>query len=86
MANIMLTTGDGFEGYEIVEYHGVVNGQIALSSNFFKDLSSNLAEITAQESTVFTNKLESASENAIDNLIKVATTHLMHFLRRRTAR
>lgn len=72
MANIMLTTGSGFEGYEIVEYLGFVNGQIALSSNFFKDLSSNLAEITAQESTAFTNKLESASENAIENLIKVA--------------
>ncbi|MBO5089031.1 MAG: YbjQ family protein [Lachnospiraceae bacterium] len=73
MANIMLTTGSSFEGYEIVEYLGFVNGQIALSSNFFKDLSSNLAEINAQESTAFTNKLESASENAIENLVKVAT-------------
>lgn len=73
MANIMLTTGGSFEGYEIVEYLGFVNGQIALSSNFFKDFSSNLAELTAQESTVFTSKLESASENAIENLIKVAT-------------
>lgn len=72
MANIMLTTGASFEGYEIVEYLGFVNGQIALSSNFFKDFSSNLAELTTQENTVFTSKLESASETAIENLIKVA--------------
>ena len=38
MGEIMLTTGNGFEGYEVVEYLGFVNGQIALSSNFFKDL------------------------------------------------
>lgn len=72
MGDIMLTTGSGFDGYDIVEYLGFVNGQIALSSNFFKDLSSNLAELTAQESTVFTNKLENASENAVENLIQVA--------------
>ena len=72
MAEIKLTTSNGFEGYEIVEYLGFINGQIAISSNFLKDLSSNLAELNAQESTAFTNKLENASENALDNLIKVA--------------
>lgn len=72
MADIKLTTGNGFEGYEVVEYLGFVSGQIALSSNFLKELSSNLAEWTAQESTAFTNKLENASENAIENLIQVA--------------
>ncbi|MCM1158447.1 MAG: heavy metal-binding domain-containing protein [Bacteroidales bacterium] len=74
MGEIMLTTGSGFEGYDVVEYLGFVNGQIALSSNFFKDLSSNLAELSTQESTAFTNKLENASENAILNLTQVART------------
>lgn len=72
MGEIKLTTGSGFEGYEIVEYLGFVNGQIAMSSNFFKELSSNLAEFSTQESTAFTNKLENASETAVENLIKVA--------------
>lgn len=72
MEEIKLTTGESFEGYEILEYLGFVNGQIALSSNFFKDLSSNIAEFTTQESTAFTNKLENASGNAIENLKKVA--------------
>ena len=35
-------------------------------------MSSNLADFSAQESTAFTNKLENASENAIENLLKVA--------------
>lgn len=72
MSDIKLTTGNGFEGYEIEEYLGFVSGQIALSSNFFKELSSNLAEWTAQESTAITNKLENSSENAMQNLLKVA--------------
>lgn len=72
MSGIKLTTGEGFEGYEIVEYLGVVNGQIALSSNFFKDFSTNIAELSMQESAAFTNRLENASGNAIENLIKVA--------------
>ena len=57
MGEIMLTTGSGFEGYEVVEYLGFVNGQIALSSNFFKYLSSNLGEWTMQDSTTVSNKL-----------------------------
>ncbi len=72
MGEIKMTTGSNFEGYEIMEYLGFVNGQIAMSSNFFKELSSNLAEFSTQESTVFTNKLENASETAIENLIKAA--------------
>lgn len=72
MGDIKLTTGNSFEGYEIEEYLGVVNGQIALSSNFLKELSSNLAEWTTQESTAITNKLENSSENAVQNLVTAA--------------
>jgi uncharacterized protein YbjQ (UPF0145 family) len=72
VGDVKLTSGSGFEGYDIVEYLGFVNGQIALSSNFFKDLSSNIAEWSAQENSVITSKLENASENAIENLVKIA--------------
>jgi uncharacterized protein YbjQ (UPF0145 family) len=72
VGDVKLTSGNGFEGYDIVEYLGFINGQIALSSNFFKDLSSNIAEWSAQENSVITSKLENASENAIENLIKIA--------------
>jgi len=72
MGDIKLTSGESFEGYDIVEYLGFINGQIALSSNFFKDLSSNIAEWSAQENSAITNKLENASENALENLVKIA--------------
>lgn len=67
-----MTTGSNFEGYEIVDYLGIVNGQIALNSNFFKELSTNIVEMNTQESTAITNKLESASENAVENLMIAA--------------
>lgn len=72
MADIMLTSGDSFEGYEITEYLGFISGQIAMSSNFIKDVSSSIAEWSAQDSTAFTSKLENASATALENLIKVA--------------
>lgn len=67
--NIKLTTGASFEGYEIVEYLGFVSGQIALGST----LLSNITEMTAQESTTFTNKLQHASDTALEKLYKNAT-------------
>lgn len=72
MAEIMITTGSSFEGYEIVEYLGFINGQIAMSSNFIKDISANIAEWSAQESTAITSKLENASETAMQDLVNVA--------------
>lgn len=66
--NVRLTTGSSFEGYEIVEYLGFVSGQIALGSSFL----SNITEMTAQESTTFTNKLQHASDTALDKLCKAA--------------
>lgn len=66
--DIKMTTGSSFEGYEIVEYLGFVSGQIALGSSFL----SNITEMTAQESTTFTNKLQHASDTALDKLCKAA--------------
>lgn len=72
MGDIKLTSGESFQGYDIVEYLGFINGQIALSSNFIKELSSNIAEWSVQESTTITNKLGSTSENALENLMNIA--------------
>ncbi len=66
--DVKLTTGSSFEGYEIVEYLGFVSGQIALGTSFL----SNITEMTTQESTTFTNKLQHASDTALDKLCKAA--------------
>lgn len=46
MTEVMLTSGQGFEGYEIVEYLGFVNVQSVLSSNFFKGFAAGVSEMS----------------------------------------
>lgn len=70
MADIMMTSGVGFEGYEVVGYLGFVNGQTALGSRLFQEF--NIVDMSSQESSAFTNKLQQASENALDKLSDVA--------------
>lgn len=72
MGEIMLTSGSGFEGYEIVEYLGFVSGQTALGSNLIKGIATGVTEMSDAESEKLTNKLEQSSELAIEKLKKIA--------------
>lgn len=72
MAEIMLTSGQSFEGYEIVEYLGFVNVQSVLSSNFFKGFATGVSEMSDSESEKLTSKLEQVNETALKRLQKVA--------------
>lgn len=72
MSDIMLTSGFNFEGYEIKEYLGFVNGQTALGSNFFKGLAAGVTEMSDAESEKLTSKLEQANDLAMEKLKKVA--------------
>ncbi len=73
MAEIMLTSGQSFEGYEIVEYLGFVNVQSVLSSNFFKGIAAGVSEMSDSESEKLTSKLEQVNETALKRLQKVAS-------------
>ncbi|MGN0390949.1 MAG: heavy metal-binding domain-containing protein [Wujia sp.] len=72
MAEIMLTSGQSFEGYEIVEYLGFVNVQSVLSSNFFKGFAAGVSEMSDSESEKLTSKLEQVNETALKRLQKMA--------------
>lgn len=72
MAGIMLTSGQSFEGYEIIEYLGFVNVQSVLSSNIFKGLAAGVSEMSDSESEKLTSKLEQANETALKRLQKAA--------------
>lgn len=72
MAEIMITSGSGFEGYEIDTYLGFVTGQTVLGSNFFKGLAAGVTEISDAESEKLTSKLEQANELAMEKLTKIA--------------
>ena len=72
MADVMMTSGSSFEGYEIVEYLGFVNVQTVLASNFFKGIAAGVTEMSDAESEKLTSKLEQANEVAIEKLMGVA--------------
>ena len=73
MAEIMLTSGQNFEGYEIVEYLGFVNVQSVLSSNFFKGFAAGVSEMSDSESEKLTSKLEQVNETALKRLQNMAS-------------
>lgn len=72
MADMMMTSGSSFEGYEIIDYLGFVNCQTALASNFFKGIAAGVTEMSDAESEKLTSKLEQANELAMEKLMKAA--------------
>ena len=68
MADILLTTGTGFEGYEVVDYLGIVCGESILGSNFIKGLAASVTNASEQDLV----KVETAREDAEKSLIKAA--------------
>lgn len=72
MGEIMLTSGSGFEGYEVIEYLGIVSGQTVLGSNIFKGIAAGVTEMSDVESEKLTAKLEQVNEMAMERLKKSA--------------
>ena len=68
MKEIMMTSGSGFEGYEVTEYLGIVNGQTVIGSNFFKGIAAGVTEMSDVESEKLTFKLEQVNETAMERL------------------
>ncbi len=66
--SIMLTTGSGFEGYEITEYKDIISSQAILGSNFLKGIAANVADVSEKDMA----KLEDCREVAERRLIKQA--------------
>ena len=68
MADIMLTTGTGFEGYEVEDYLGIVCGEAILGTNFLKGLAASVTNASEQDLV----KVETAREDAEKHLLKAA--------------
>ncbi|MBR6172867.1 MAG: heavy metal-binding domain-containing protein [Eubacterium sp.] len=65
---IMLTTGNGFDGYEIKEYLGIVSGEAILGSNFIKGIAASVTNVSEQDMA----KVEKAKEEAEGRLLRSA--------------
>ena len=68
MADLLLTTGDGFEDYEIQEYLGFVVGQAVYQSKFIKGIAADIQGSEDQD----LDDLNDCDEEVKKNLIKAA--------------
>ena len=64
----MLTTSYNFEKYRIVDYKGIISGQVVLGTGFLSELSSSFSDFFG--TPYFSDKLEKAKDAAKERLIE----------------
>ena len=73
--NFKITTGNNFDGYTITKYSNVVSGNIVLGTGFSAEKDLAQSNWFGDESHIFSDKLDSARDSAInrmiDNAIKI---------------
>lgn len=72
MENMLITSGYNFEGYEITDYLGLCSGEAALGTGFLSSLGAGIADFLGTNSTLYEEKLNSARNIALDNLVQDA--------------
>ncbi len=70
--NFKTTTGYNFEGYNIIEYKGIVSGEVVLGTGFMSEFSASVSDFFGTQSNLFANKMAQAKHGALTNLIKNA--------------
>ena len=66
--NMILTTTQSIEGRTIVEYKGIVFGEVISGVNFFKDFGASIRNIIGGRSSSYENELLSARNKALKEL------------------
>ena len=69
---MIITTTPGIEGKRIIEYKGVVFGEVITGVNFIKDFAAGLTNIFGGRSGSYEGELVQARENALRELEKRA--------------
>lgn len=67
---IMLTTGNNFEGYNIIDYCGVKSGSIVLGTGFLSEFSASLSDLSGTKDNRMGKKMEEAKAMATNTLIE----------------
>lgn len=65
---MIITTTPTIEGHEIVEYHGVVFGEVIAGINFVKDFFAGIRNIVGGRSSSYEEELTKARTNALHEL------------------
>lgn len=70
--NFLITTGYQFEGYNIVKYLNLVNGEVVLGTGFLSELSAKVNDILGSTSEKLEDKLQEAKKLATRKIINSA--------------
>lgn len=65
---MILTTTPSVEGKQIVNYHGIVFGEVITGINFVKDFFAGIRNIVGGRSSSYEDELQRARENALREL------------------
>ena len=65
---MILTTTPSVEGRNIVEYKGVIFGEVIAGVNFFRDIAASIRNIVGGRSGSYEKELIEARENALKEL------------------
>ena len=65
---MLITTTPSFEGKRIVEYKGIVFGEVVSGVNFIKDFMGGLRDIVGGRSGTYENELADARDKAVEEM------------------
>lgn len=68
--NFMMTTGFGFEGYNITAYKGIVSESVVLGTGFASELKAGLNDLLGTSSEAFSEKINTARNSAAEKLVE----------------
>jgi len=68
MDKIIVTTTNSIEGKKIVEYKGIIFGEVVSGVNFIRDFAAGITNILGGRSGSYEGELISARENALSEL------------------
>ena len=66
---MLITTTPSFEGRKIVEYKGIVFGEVVSGVNFIKDFMGGLRDIVGGRSGTYENELAEARDKAVEEMM-----------------
>jgi uncharacterized protein YbjQ (UPF0145 family) len=65
---MIITTTPSIEGSKIIEYKGIVCGEVITGVNIFKDIMASVRDVVGGRSNSYENELIEARENSIQEM------------------
>ena len=69
---MILTTTPNIEGYKILEYKGLVTGEIIIGANFIKDFLAGIRDIVGGRSKSYEKVLQEGKETSVREMMQRA--------------